>query len=213
MAKANCVVYYRVLIATQAASSLNHDRQWRQLAEYLYNGNWLRAEITEKKRNNKDRGAAEQGKSLNPSGACGAQLIPRIYRLSRQGHVFAEGSSKSVVPEPRDGNELVVGIMAVPPRADRKSTSKNTLAASKASGATSTGGRYQTALAARQEAAKNRAANLAPMISRFRAAGVMSFGAIARALNKRGVPAAQGGCWTPMQVSRVLRLLDNAGAL
>jgi Recombinase len=44
-----------------------------------------------------------------------------------------------------------------------------------------------------------------------RRAGVTSLGAIARALNERGIPTARGGAggWTPMQVSRVLARMED----
>jgi hypothetical protein len=54
-------------------------------------------------------------------------------------------------------------------------------------------------------AANLRARALAPVIQELRAAGIVSYGAVARELNQRQVPPLRGGQrWYPMTVSRVL---------
>jgi hypothetical protein len=54
-------------------------------------------------------------------------------------------------------------------------------------------------------AANLRARALAPVIQELRAAGFVSYGAVARELNQRRVPPLRGGQrWYPMTVSRVL---------
>jgi hypothetical protein len=56
-------------------------------------------------------------------------------------------------------------------------------------------------------AAKAHAAELAPMIQKLRAAGIMSISAIADALNKHNVKKPRGGRWHPTSVDRLLTRL------
>ena len=58
--------------------------------------------------------------------------------------------------------------------------------------------------AALQERARNRAADLAPTIKELQAAGSESLWAIAAGLDERGIPAARGGKWSAVQVSRLI---------
>jgi hypothetical protein len=56
-----------------------------------------------------------------------------------------------------------------------------------------------------RERAPRRATDLAPTIAELRAAGCESLRAIAAGLEERGIPAARGGKWSAVQVSRLLR--------
>jgi DNA invertase Pin-like site-specific DNA recombinase len=59
--------------------------------------------------------------------------------------------------------------------------------------------------AANTEAARNRAADVAPVIKELQAAGAESLPAIGAGLNARGIPTACGsGSWSAVQVARVL---------
>jgi hypothetical protein len=59
-------------------------------------------------------------------------------------------------------------------------------------------------------AANLRARALATVIQQLRAAGFVSYGAVARELNQRQVPRLRGGQrWYPMTVSRVLVRLEK----
>jgi len=62
----------------------------------------------------------------------------------------------------------------------------------------------QTSIRVRQERARQRAAELAPIIAELQAGGVTTLKAIADALNERGIPTARGGRWSAVQVSRVI---------
>jgi hypothetical protein len=59
-------------------------------------------------------------------------------------------------------------------------------------------------LKVRQERARQRAADLEPIIADLREGGARSFRQLATALNERQVPAARGGTWTAVQVRRVV---------
>jgi hypothetical protein len=64
---------------------------------------------------------------------------------------------------------------------------------------------------ARTARAHARAADLAPIISELRAAGVVSLRAIAEELDRRGIPTATGRSeWQAVQVMRVLKRLAAA---
>jgi hypothetical protein len=58
----------------------------------------------------------------------------------------------------------------------------------------------------RAASARNRAADILPVVHALQANGVTTLRGIAEALNERGIPAPRGGNWSPVQVSRVLAL-------
>jgi len=60
--------------------------------------------------------------------------------------------------------------------------------------------------AIQRQQARNRALDLAPTIKELQEAGCTSLRAIAAALEARGIPAARGGKWTAVQVSRLLEV-------
>ena len=62
----------------------------------------------------------------------------------------------------------------------------------------------QASLRTRQENARLRALELAPIFAEVQAAGATTLSGIAAALNVRGVPTARGGSWSAAQVQRVL---------
>lgn len=70
----------------------------------------------------------------------------------------------------------------------------------------------QTSIRVRQERARQRAAELAPVITELQAGGAATLQAIADGLNRRGVMTARGNSWTPTQVRRVLALVDLRAA-
>jgi hypothetical protein len=55
--------------------------------------------------------------------------------------------------------------------------------------------------------AKQRAADLKPVIDEIRRAGVVSFSGIAIKLNERSIPTARGEGWSATQVMRVMQRL------
>ena len=69
------------------------------------------------------------------------------------------------------------------------------------------------AIAARNERADARVADLAETIKELQASGATSLRAIAAGLNERGIPTARGdGSWSAPQVMRVLERLDPVEA-
>ena len=133
--------------------------------------------------------------------------------LEKAGVVF-------VAADMPQANRLTIGIMAVMAQHEREMISERTkaaLAAAKRRGVTLGGFRgarftakhVKLAVAARQEKARARAADLAPIVQELQAAGCESLRAIAAGLEERGIPAARGGKWSAVQVSR---LLEAAGS-
>jgi hypothetical protein len=59
---------------------------------------------------------------------------------------------------------------------------------------------------ARPNMARNRAADILPVIHALRQEGITTLAGIASALNHQGIPAPRGGTWSAVQVSRVLAL-------
>jgi hypothetical protein len=59
------------------------------------------------------------------------------------------------------------------------------------------------ALEMRRKAAKQRLEDFKPIIAELRAQGITSLRKIADGLNARGIPAAEGGKWTAVQVGRL----------
>jgi DNA invertase Pin-like site-specific DNA recombinase len=136
-----------------------------------------------------------------------------------------------------EANELTIHVMAVVARAERKMISTKTKAALAAKRewyaglseeqraelhaegkATRLGGKAENirpharkghiaGLAVRQDRAKRRAADLAPIIADLRAKGVTTLRGIAAELNAREIPTAQGGKWSAVQVQRVLGVI------
>jgi DNA invertase Pin-like site-specific DNA recombinase len=111
---------------------------------------------------------------------------------------------------------MIVGIMAVVAQAERKMISKRTkeaLASAKARGVKLGGDRgnlpavaekgRRIGLEVRRKAARQRAADIAPVVSDLRAHGATSLRQIAAGLNERGIPAPRGGEWNAAQVRRL----------
>lgn len=65
-------------------------------------------------------------------------------------------------------------------------------------------------VAVRQERAASRAADIAPIIAGLQAEGVTSLAQLAAAMTERGIPTSRGADrWSPMQVSRVLKVMAH----
>ena len=63
--------------------------------------------------------------------------------------------------------------------------------------------------AALRTKAEARAADLAPMIEAWRAAGITTQAGLARALDAAGVPTPRGGEWSNVQVAALLARIED----
>lgn len=224
MAEGLFVAYYRVSTKRQGKSGLGLEAQRDAVQSFLNGGKWsLVASFTEVE-SGKLSDRPELEKALRACRVHGAKLvIAKLDRLSRDAH-FLLGLEKAgvdfVAADMPMANRLTVGIMAVVADEERRMISARTkaaLAAAKRRGVRLGGNRgakltrrqREAGSAAMAERAKERAADLAPVLAELRRTGVTSLSAVARALNERGIPTARGSEWTAMQVSRVVSRLPD----
>jgi DNA invertase Pin-like site-specific DNA recombinase len=224
MAKGKFISYLRVSTAKQGASGLGLEAQRKAVEDYLNGGRWkLIAECVEVESGKKsDR--PKLAEALRLCRLHGATLIvAKLDRLARNVAFLSnlmEAGVEFVAVDFPTANRLTVHILAAVAEHEAAMISRRTkdaLAAAKARGVKLGGHRgnvppkiaAERSLKARQATAEARAADLEPIITELKAEGVASLNAMARALTEKGVPTARGGSnWTPMQVSRVLALLD-----
>lgn len=219
MAQGSFVAYYRVSTDKQGRSGLGLEAQQATVRDYLNGGDWkLLAEVIEVESGKRsDRPNLEEAMRLcRLHGA--TLIIAKLDRLSRDAH-FLLGLQKAgvefIAVDMPSANKLTVGIMALVAEDEAKRISDRTkaaLAAAKARGVKLGGNRgveltedvRKSGREARSAKAKARANDLAPMIIELKAKGITSLGAIAKALNDRGIPTAKGGIWSATQVMRVM---------
>jgi DNA invertase Pin-like site-specific DNA recombinase len=220
------ISYLRVSTDRQGKSGLGIEAQRASVAEYLNGGNWKLVKEYVEVESGKSSDRPMLAKALAACRLHGAKLvIAKLDRLSRDAH-FLLGLDKAgvdfVAADMPNANRLTVGIMAMVAEEERRMISKRTkdaLAATKARGKKLGGVRFRQdgsrvvitkeiqagAVAALQERADARAADVAPTIRELQAAGAESLRAIAMGLNDAGIPTARGqGKWSAVQVQRVL---------
>ncbi|MGM0583857.1 MAG: recombinase family protein [Pseudomonadota bacterium] len=223
MAEGRFVSYLRVSTDRQGRSGLGLEAQRAAVAEYLNGGDWrLVAEVVEVESGGNDA----RPKLAEAVSLCRAHratlVVAKLDRLARDAH-FLLGLQKSgvdfVAVDMPSANRMTVGIMALVAEEERRMISTRTkaaLAAAKERGVKLGGfrGRAGTAedtakaRAARSRVADERAAALAPIVSRLDPDGEASHGALARALSAEGVPTPSGkGEWTAAAVSRLRKRL------
>jgi DNA invertase Pin-like site-specific DNA recombinase len=148
-------------------------------------------------------------------------IIAKLDRLARNvafvSSLMESGVEFTAVDFPQ-ANRLTVHILAAVAEHEAKMISERTKAALKAAkargkvlggyrGVNPDEAARKASASIRRAAAKERAADLAPVISQLQAEGVASFGGLAKALTERGIPTARGEVkWSAAQVSRVLAL-------
>ena len=233
MASGNYVAYYRVSTAKQGASGLGLEAQQEAVRSHLNGGVWkLVAEVVEVE-SGKRSSRPKLQEALRLAKLHKATLIiAKLDRLARNvafvSALMEAGVEFTAVDFPQ-ANRLTIHILAAVAEHEAamiSSRTKAALAAAKAhgtklggfreagalnrDGSTSKGSlrftaeHHVAAADARQASSEARAAELAPVIGDLRSEGVTSLGGLARALTERGIPAARGGAWSPMQVKRVL---------
>jgi DNA invertase Pin-like site-specific DNA recombinase len=227
MAEGKFIAYLRVSTTKQGKSGLGLEAQRKAVTDFLDGGKWqLVKEFVEIESGKK----ADRPQLMKAFQACrvfGAKLvIAKLDRLSRDAY-FLLGLEKAgvdfVAADMPTANRLTVGIMAMVADEERRMISARTkaaLAAAKARGvqlggdrgARLTGKQRAAGRAVQQEQARNRAADLVPIIKELDEAGFESLRAIAAALEERGIPTARGGKWSSVQVARLLEAASPFGA-
>src|SRR3984893_10518763 len=219
MAEGKFIAYLRVSTTKQGKSGLGLEAQRKAVPDFLDGGKWqLVKEFVEIESGKK----ADRPQLMKAFQACrvfGAKLvIAKLDRLSRDAY-FLLGLEKAgvdfVAADMPTANRLTVGIMAMVADEERRMISARTkaaLAAAKARGVQLGGDRgarltakqRAAGRAVQQEHARNRAADLVPIIKELQEAGCESLRAIAAELEERGIPTARGGKWSSVQVARLL---------
>jgi DNA invertase Pin-like site-specific DNA recombinase len=222
----NYVAYYRVSTQRQGQSGLGLEAQQQAVRTYLNGGNWRIVAEFEEVESGKRGDRPKLAEAIKACRAHGAKLIiAKLDRLARNVafvSALMESGVEFVAVDFPDANRLTVHILAAVAEHEAKMISERTkaaLAAAKARGVKLGGYRkdahftpeaQQAGPAAMARVAAERAANIAPVIAELQADGATSLRAIADGLNKRGIPTANGGAWSAVQVSRVLSRQETA---
>jgi DNA invertase Pin-like site-specific DNA recombinase len=222
------IAYYRVSTKRQGLSGLGLDAQRDSVAAYLARVQGkLIEEFTEtesgtRKGNNRPQLAA----ALAQCRVTGATLIiAKLDRLARNVAFTSnlmESRVEFVACDFPQANRLTIHILAAVAENETEMISTRTklaLAAAKRKGTVLGGDRGNCGLIykkgnrasakVRSENARNRAADLLPVIDAIKAAGAASLRQIADGLNERGITTPRDGQWSAVQVARVL---EHAGA-
>ena len=219
MTEGKFISYLRVSTERQGRSGLGLEAQRKAVEDYLNGGNWRVIKEFVEVESGKKADRPQLAKAFQACRVFGAKLvIAKLDRLSRDAH-FLLGLEKAgvdfVAADMPHANRLTVGIMAMVADEERRMISARTkaaLAAAKARGVKLGGDRgvrltakaRAAGRAVQQEEARNRAADLMPIIKELQVAGFESLRAIAAGLEERGIPTARGGKWSSVQVARLL---------
>jgi len=221
------VAYHRVSTARQGASGLGLEAQTRAIDEFAKSrGAELVGSFTEVE-SGKNNQRPELDKALHLAKVTGATLvIAKLDRLSRNAAfllTLRDSGVKFIAADMPDANDLTVGIMALVAQQEREAISKRTkeaLAAAKARGVKlgnpngaaalrRAGKGNKAGLKAISANANQHALNLSPVIASMKSEGITSLGAIATALNERGMLTPRGGRWHKSSVKNLLARLDE----
>jgi len=216
------VAYHRVSTAKQGSSGLGLEAQRASIEAYSERiGASLVASFTEVE-SGKNNERPELLKALHHAKVTGSVLvIAKLDRLSRNAAfllTLQDSGVRFVAADMPEANNFTVGIMALVAQQEREATSKRTkeaLQAAKARGKKLGNPNGAAALlragkgnAAGVEAVKAKAQDYAedlrPVIGALQAEGLTSLGALAGALNERGIRTPRGGSWHKTSVGNLL---------
>jgi DNA invertase Pin-like site-specific DNA recombinase len=220
----NFIAYYRVSTSKQGKSGLGLAAQRQAVANYLNGGAWkIVGEFTEVESGRRsDR--PELDKALAAARVHQAPLVvAKVDRLTRSVAFLSrlleagvdvrfadlpqiEGpTGRFMLQQMAAVAELEAGMISARTKAALAAAKKRGKKLGGDRGARLTAKARAAGRAALQDRARNRAADLAPTIKELQAAGCESLRAIAAGLEQRGIPAARGGKWSAVQVSRLIQ--------
>lgn len=217
------VSYLRVSTRKQGVSGLGLDAQRAAIHAYAEQRQGKVIETFTEIESGKVNARPELAKALHLAKITGATLlIAKLDRLSRNAAfllTLRDSGVRFVAADLPDANDLTVGIMALVAQQEREAISKRTkeaLAVAKARGVRLGNPNGADALkraaqgnaasvAAICSAADRHARNLEPVIRALTAEGLTSLGAIASALNDRGMLTPRGGRWHKSSVRNLLQ--------
>jgi DNA invertase Pin-like site-specific DNA recombinase len=220
--KTKIVSYLRVSTAKQGHSGLGIDAQRAAIQSYAdskaakVSKEFL--EVESGKVNTRPQLAA----ALHLAKVTGSVLvIAKLDRLSRNAAfllTLRDSGVKFIAADMPDANELTVGIMALVAQQEREAISRRTkeaLAAAKrrgqklgnpngASALRKAGKGNAAGIDAIKRNADRHAQDLKLVIDELQSEGITSLGALAAALNDRGMQTPRGGLWHKTSVSNLL---------
>jgi DNA invertase Pin-like site-specific DNA recombinase len=218
------IAYYRVSTAQQGRSGLGLEAQAEAVQAYAsaVGGTVIAAftEVESGKRNDRP----ELAKALHAADVMGAKLvIAKLDRLSRNAAfllTLRDSGVAFVCADMPHADNLTIGVLALVAQQEREATSRRTreaLQAAKRRGVKLGNPNGAAALrragkgnAAAAEAAAGKArahaAKVRPILADLQASGVESLGALAGALNARGVRTLHGKAWHKSSVRNLLQL-------
>lgn len=219
------VSYLRVSTAKQGHSGLGLEAQREAIKTYADRMNAKMSEEFVEVESGKTNERPQLKAALHLAKVTGSVLvIAKLDRLSRNAAfllTLRDAGVKFIAADMPDANELTVGIMALVAEQERQAISKRTkeaLQAAKKRGKVL--GNPNGAKALREAAmgngaavkviknrADNHAKDLRPVIDSLAAENITSLGAIAAALNDRGMQTPRGGQWHKTSVSNLLSRL------
>lgn len=221
------VGYLRVSTAKQGQSGLGLEAQRAAIDGYASRvGGGLLQTFTEVE-SGKNNARPELAKALHLAKVTGAVLvIAKLDRLSRNAAfllALRDSGAKFIAADMPDANELTVGIMALVAQQEREAISQRTKEALQAAKARGTRLGNPNGAAALKRAAKGNgealagikakadahARQLEPILEALQEEGIVSLGAIAGALNSRGMLTPRGASWHKTSVRNLLNRLGR----
>ncbi|MBB6248263.1 recombinase family protein [Rhodanobacter sp. A1T4] len=224
------VSYLRVSTRQQGISGLGLEAQRAAIEAYAVQRSGKVIETFTEVESGKLNSRPELLKALHLAKVTGATLvIAKLDRLSRNAAfllTLRDSGVRFIAADMPDANDLTVGIMALVAQQEREAISRRTteaLAAAKARGVRLGNPNGAAALkradkgnaagvAAIRVAADSHAKNLQPVINSLASEGMTSLGAVAEALNERGMLTPRGGRWHKSSVRNLLNRLGNPTA-
>ncbi|PMQ02966.1 DNA-invertase [Dyella sp. AD56] len=221
------VSYLRVSTRKQGESGLGLDAQRAAIAGYAAQRHGTVIQTFTEVESGKLNQRPALAEALHLAKVTGATLvIAKLDRLSRNAAfllALRDSGVRFVAADMPDANDLTVGIMALVAQQEREAISRRTkeaLAAAKARGVCLGNPNGASALmrAAKGNSASvavirlgadSHARNLHPVIEALAAEGIKSLGAVAEALNGRGMLTPRGGRWHKSSVRNLLDRLRN----
>lgn len=216
------VTYLRVSTARQGHSGLGLDAQRNAIRVYAETKGAVVVQEFVEVESGKVNTRPKLAEALHLAKVTGSVLvIAKLDRLSRNAAfllALRDSGVKFIAADMPDANELTVGIMALVAQQEREAISKRTkeaLAAAKQRGqvlgnpngaaALKRAGKGNAAgVQAIKANADAHAADLRPVLARLKDEGITSLGAIAKALNDRGIQTPRGGAWYKTSVANLI---------
>lgn len=209
------VAYYRVSTDRQGRSGLGLDAQQQAVQAYLKGRGQLVTSYTEiesgKKKDRPQLAAALDACRRHKA----ALVIAKLDRLARNVHFISglmESGAEFVAVDMPEASRLTLHIMAAFAEHERAVISQRTkdaLQIAKTRGVKLGSPSPKIGAAMRSQVLREKAERfrdiILPIIRELQAQGVTSYNAIARALNARGVPTANGGRWHDTTVRNIIR--------